>query len=773
MAAINNSINLADRMSPVLKTVLRALDSTLKAMDRLDRATNKGMNSNAFRRAENDIQAAHAAVRSLNGELGKTSSLMGGIEGAFSRVGRFFSSGFKNIDRSWDTFITGINSALSIADRIIDKFSSMMEFVDSARSTVARIGLYNTSSVSDLAYYGAIYKTALATRTSLEDTADLVSRLLISGVFSGSGNILSSINTAGIINKALIAGGATAEDNRRALRQLNQALSSGLLQGEELRSIREQTPYFAQVLAEGLGMIDDRFKGIGIGDLKKLGAQGELTSDRVIRAILAMQGKIDEKFKQMPKTFSQGVQALVTTWNYFLHKLSLAEGPLDKLTNIVWDLVDYLNSARGSKLLDDIGVALSIIVDMCGYALTGVENLISFIQDNAPVATGLFYGLAAAMVASAVAAFTAWLSVVWPILLIAALVGLIAYNLMQQGHDASETAGIILGGILAIIAVIWDGILLIASFIALVLLTVAIALIVVGVFITLVIQAVVQVVMWIVQAVSTFVDFLDTIFEILGLLISAGIDAGLQAAATSLYTFACDVLAVLNVIALGIDKIFGSNLSGVLGGFRTKVTGVYEEFMDKHDPKDDIAEIGDVWEGFKERTKDKFTNPDNNLLGEMKDVFNGGVKGVKGVLEKFDKIDSILQGAWKDPGNAYDYGYNVGTSAMDWFQSHKPGSLESMTAEEIAKLLGGAGVNVAGGNLDSVGSIKDDVNLSDEDIQLLRDMAARDYLLNLQQITPVAHISFGDVRETADVNKIMDVIEDMVEEQMATALVAN
>lgn len=278
------------------------------------------------------------------------------------------------MDRSWDSFTTGLNSALSIADRIVNKFSSIMKSVDSARSVVARIGLYNTSSVSDLAYYGAIYKTALATRTSLEDTADLVNKLLISGVFSGSGNILSSINTAGIINKALIAGGATAEDNRRALRQLNQALSSGLLQGDELRSIRENTPYFAQVLAEGLGMIDDRFKGIGIGDLKELGAQGELTSDRVIRAILAMQSEIDEKFKQMPKTFSQGTEALITTWKYFLHKLSLAEGPLDKLTNIVWNLVDYLNSDRGAKLLDDIGVSLSIIVDMCDYSLTGIKT---------------------------------------------------------------------------------------------------------------------------------------------------------------------------------------------------------------------------------------------------------------------------------------------------------------------------------------------------------------------------------------------------------------
>ena len=82
------------------------------------------------------------------------------------------------------------------------------------------------------------------------------------------------------------------------------------------------------------------------------------------------------------------------------------------------------------------------------------------------------------------------------------------------------------------------------------------------------------------------------------------------------------------------------------------------------------------------------------------------------------------------------------------------------------------GININGGNLDSVGSINSDVNLSDEDIQLLRDMAARDYLLQVQSITPVANVTFGDVRETADVNKIVEVIETMVDEQMATALVS-
>lgn len=81
------------------------------------------------------------------------------------------------------------------------------------------------------------------------------------------------------------------------------------------------------------------------------------------------------------------------------------------------------------------------------------------------------------------------------------------------------------------------------------------------------------------------------------------------------------------------------------------------------------------------------------------------------------------------------------------------------------------GVGVDGGDLDSVGSIKSDVDISDQDIQLLRDISARDFLLNLQTVTPQVYNTFGDIRETADVNKIFEAIQDMVDEELATSLV--
>lgn len=699
MAQINNTLNLTDRMSPVLRTVLDTLELTMRTLEQVDKSTKN-------------------------------------VKTGISNMASSFVKSFKNIDKSWAAFTTGLNSALSIVDRLVDGFSDLMTSVDSSRSTVARIGLYNTSDISNDDYYRAIYRTALNTRSDLEDTADLVNKLLVSGVFTGESNVASSIHTASIINKALIAGGGIAEDNKRALRQLTQALGSGVLQGDELRSIREQAQYLAETLAKGLALVDDKFEGIGIADLKELGSQGELTADRVVRAFLAMEDMIDENFEQMPRTFSQGMESLETIWKMFLWQLSLAEGPLDRLTDMVWDIVDFLNSAEGAEFLNDVGSALSVIVDLCGYALTGVRKFITFLQDNLPVATGLFYGLGVAATAAALKSLWAWLKLAWPILLIATLVGVIAYKFIEAGYSASETAGIILGSILAVVAVLWDIILWIID-----------AVVAVG-------AAVITVVWVIISVISTVIDFIFMVIASAVELVLAGIGKVISDALSKWYSFADTVLTGLTKLASAIDSVFGTNLAGGLSDIHTWLTSKYETVMDIVDPADRISEIGDLWEGFIDRTSNKF-----GVVGD--------------IWEAFGDFDSMISDLSWNPEDAYNTGYNAGSSALNWISEHSPGNLGSASADDYERLLESLGVNVAGGNLDSVGSIKNDVNLNDEDIQLLRDMAARDYLLNLQQVTPVAHISFGDVRETADVNKIMDVIEDMVEEQMATALVAN
>lgn len=755
MAAINNSINLTDRMSPVLKTVLKALDSTMKAMDQLDRATNKGMNGAAFKRAKADIDAANSAVSSLNGQLEKTGSLMDkvsqkaaktaaamygagvinrevsrqgggkllGIKGAAQiGVGKLLggisqipsvmktftgavSSGFNTISDRCKLAYTETLSFINLVEKGIGAINGLMSANDAVTSDVAKIGLFNyDKNMSNAQAYGMAYRAAQNSRSDLSDTTTLINRIMMSGVYGQeAGSLGSATRMAEILNKAMVVGGGTAEENKRALIQLSQGLSSGVLQGDELRSIREQAPYLASVLAEGLNKIDDRFIGTTVGDLKELGAQGELTSDVVIRALEAMQDQVDATFAgKAPRTWAQGLTSIQNTIKVVTAYLqSMEDGPLSKISELVWTIADYLKSEDGIRLMSGIANMLTFIGNVLDIVIQAALNGMTLLMDHSNVLIAILVVLASMAVIAGIQMAAAWVSATWPILLVIAAIALVIYILQQCGVSFSDIVGGIAGGVTWLVALIWNSVLAVIGFFK-------------G--------------LW--AALGAIVDNIGILFYNLFKVYLPQL--ALEGAKMIVRRFS----VVLDVLGKLVELLGGT-------GFSSK------SILDKLDEKS--SEIGDRAKEYKDVGQaylDAYHSTGAFEDGWSSKAFNSGYEWGAGV------VNTLTDGIGDFTGGLTDF-------------------MEGNTALYNGATGAGAGVNVAGGNLDSVGSIKNDVNINDEDIQLLRDMAARDYLLNLQQITPVAHISFGDVRETADVNKIMDVIEDMVEEQMSTALVSN
>ena len=753
MAAINNSINLTDRMSPVLKTVLKALDSTMKAMDQLDRATNKGMNSAAFKRAKSDIDAANAAISSLNGQLVKTGSLMDrvsqkaaktaaamygagvinrevsrqgggkllGIKGAaqigagkllggisqIPSVMKTFassvSSGFNTISDSCKLAYTETLSFINLVEKGIGAINGLMSANDAVTSDIAKIGLFNFNpNMSNAQAYGMAYKAAENSRSDLSDTTNLINRIMMSGVYGQkSGSLSSATRMAETLNKAMVIGGGTSEENKRALVQLSQGLSSGVLQGDELRSIREQSPYLAQVLAQGLAQVDDKFIGTTVGDLKELGSQGELTSDVVIKAFEAMQDQVDATFSdKAPRTWAQGIQSISNTIKTMTGYLQYMEGgPLEKISELVWIIADYLKSTDGLRLMSGTANMLTFIGNVLDIVIKAALNGITWLIDHSNVLIAILVVLAAMAVIAGVQMAAAWIAATWPILLVIAAIALVIYILQECGVSFSQIVGGMAGGVTWLVSLIWNSILAVIGFFK-------------G--------------LW--AAMGAIVDNIGILFYNLFKVYLPQL--ALEGAKMIVRRFS----VVLDVLGKLVELLGGTEFSS-------------KSILDKLDEKS--SEIGDRAKEYKDVGQaylDAYHSTGAFEDGWSSKAFNSGYEWGTGV------VNTLTDGIGDFTGGLTDF-------------------MEGNTA--LYDSATGAGVNVAGGNLDSVGSIKNDVNINDEDIQLLRDMAARDYLLNLQQITPVAHISFGDVRETADVNKIMDVIEDMVEEQMSTALVSN
>ncbi|SIT74770.1 tape measure protein [Pontibaca methylaminivorans] len=146
-----------------------------------------------------------------------------------------------------------------------------------------------------------INEIARESRSGFNETAELYARL----VRSAGGVAESELEIARateIVTKAFKAGGAAASEQAAGILQLSQGLGSGLLAGDELRSVRENAPILAQVIAD--------YFNTTIGGLKKLGEEGKLTSEEVFRAILSGQEKIGAAFAVTNTTISEGFTLL-------------------------------------------------------------------------------------------------------------------------------------------------------------------------------------------------------------------------------------------------------------------------------------------------------------------------------------------------------------------------------------------------------------------------------------------------------------------------------
>lgn len=786
MATIRNSISLTDQMSPTLRKIMKAMDSTLRVMQQVDRQMNNGKQSKAYQRAARDVEVANNAIKKFgnysvlafsqaNTEASRFSStlqniqtqanrasaalsgmgssliskgsslwntpttlanqgigsrlmnsLRAGMYGAgglalkgmsglvkipsllisgAQKMGTAFSNTFASINKGSTQMWQNLAAGIYVIQNIIRALSSMTTMMDQAVSDMARLQLFNFSGTTQSQAYGMVYQAAQRSRSDLTSTSQLTSRIAMSGVFGEqAGSLEASARMAETINKALVLSGGTAAENQRAILQLSQGLSSGVLQGDELRSIREQAPYLAQMLAQGLAKVDDRFIGTTIGDLKELGAQGLLTSDIVVKAFAAMQDQIDATFdEKAPKTWGQGVTALTNTIQYLMGVMAAMEnGPLTALSEIIWNINAWLNSSGGISFLNAMAVALTIIGTVLSWVVNGFLWLVGLITGNVPILTAIFLVLGAVAMAAGISAFIAWVAAIWPILLAIAIVAALIALFMSFGFTVTEILAAVGGGFTWLVGLLWN-------------------------------------------VVLAIIGFFKGLFAAVG--------------------------AIFTNIGVFFHNLFAVDLPNLILSFVTSAIQMFAPLIDT------IAAVANLMGGSFMTSSELVSSVES-----VKADIESGRKEYEDVGSAFmDAYGSM--GAFEEGWSSEWYGYgndfvtNLGNGISDSLSGLDIGSVLSGGAMDVASLgdidsLLGSGVPIDGGNLDSVGSIDSDVDISDEDIQLLRDMAAREFLLNLQTVTPTANITFGDIRETADAKKILDVIEQMVEEQLATSMVS-
>lgn len=242
---------------------------------------------------------------------------------------------------------------------------------DTMTQTKARLDMMNDGLQDTAELNQMIYESAQRSRGAYQGTAELVSKLgtLAGNAFNSSAEI---VDFAEQINKQIALSGASTQAADAALLQLTQAMSSGVLRGEELNSILEQTPTIAKSIAD--------YMGVTTGQMRELASEGQVTAEVVKNAMFDAAEKTNEKFEQIPMTWGQ-------VWTSVQNTAIVAMQPVLDAINWTANNLDLLIPIVGTA-----GAAFLVFVTAANWVniCTGATNTLANAQKmlNAVIATG-------------------------------------------------------------------------------------------------------------------------------------------------------------------------------------------------------------------------------------------------------------------------------------------------------------------------------------------------------------------------------------------------
>lgn len=372
MATITSSLKLQDRFTRVMRAAYASTTKVIDAMERANATADKADLGRAYSEARRAIDAAEK-------ELDQFEQGMKETDQQAEKTSRGISG--------WQKAIIVANQGLQLAQRLWSGLTSKMDTSDAIMSVNARLGLINDGLRTQRELQDAVRQAANASRGEYNATASLVSKVSQAELFATNDG---AIKFAELLNKTMVISGATASEQQSAIMQLSQALASGVLQGDELRSLRENAPMLMKYLADGLG--------VSQGELKTLGAEGELTAAKIADAIMSMSDQIDADFTQMPMTFGQATTLIGNKIGTLWERLQQPGQAVDRIISKVMELVAWLNTDHGTAFLDSIASGVTAIVGGLMWLLQGAADVYNFVSANWATIEPIITGIVAAVV---------------------------------------------------------------------------------------------------------------------------------------------------------------------------------------------------------------------------------------------------------------------------------------------------------------------------------------------------------------------------------------
>ena len=232
-----------------------------------------------------------------------------------------------------------IGSSLSGLTKLLAGFAtadfakSVLDTADAMQLINSQVRMVTSSETEYLSVQRQLLDVANNTGASLESTASLyvsTSRALKDYGYTQQ-EILQFTEAT---NNAMTIGNVGAQQQAAALMQLSQALGSGVLQGDEFKSIADAAPILLDTIAE--------YMGKSRTEIKKLGSEGQLTADVIFKAISGASEKLGEQAAKIPMTMGKALTVFSNNWQSMVSKLMNDSGTMSGIASIIKLIADNL-----------------------------------------------------------------------------------------------------------------------------------------------------------------------------------------------------------------------------------------------------------------------------------------------------------------------------------------------------------------------------------------------------------------------------------------------
>lgn len=408
--------------------------------------------SSTFARLESMCQGAESALNDVRYSMANIETATAATATAMQQMTRRTETGARRAAASTDALTRSVKR-LAASVLSIRAVKGIISLSDAMTSTTARLdmmndGLQTTAELNDM-----IFASAQRSRGAYQETADLVSKL---GVLAGDafGSSAEIVAFAEQVNKQMTIAGTSTAGAQAAMLQLTQAMSSGVLRGEELNSILEQAPTIAQSIADYLG--------VSVGVMREMASEGQITAQVVKNAMFAAAEETNAKFESMPYTWGQ-------VWTSMKNTMTQAFQPA---LNAIGKLADLAGNNMDTVIGLFYGLAAAVAVYAAGQLVadTAARKFFATLLRNPLTYIALLIGVVVAAVYNWVQSVgglqTAWLICVdaivyaWDGLIIAFtsawyaiqnFVGRIGLKFVELGYNVADAVGAMKVSVLTII----------------------------------------------------------------------------------------------------------------------------------------------------------------------------------------------------------------------------------------------------------------------------------------------------------------------------------